>query len=234
MAITGLQDLLDDGCLISNDAQFRLQDVIGEDTPYSDRFDVDLSAQLISFSGAGRLDARAHFIGSAAPTPGTWMWGWSNVNGFPDAVLQRVAAVHSFGRQYGVKELTTAELPLADSPRHAAGVYSVVASLINGQLPYYTAEIDQGRVVAFLVEHPDFALRPLDTPRLLTVLQSTAAEGLVRDWRRALHQYADFRGLICSERPGGLALTGPTIDEVRIDLDQQGRVSGLSGTVTGR
>lgn len=234
MAISGFQDLLDDGCLISNDAQFRLQDVIGENTPYGDRFDVDLSAQVISFVGTGRLDARVHFIGSAAATPGTWMWGWSNVNGFPDAVLQRVNAVHDFGQQYGIRELTTAELPLTDGPRQTAGLYAVVSSLINGQLPYYTAEIDPGRVVAFLVEHPDLALRPLDTPRLMTVLQSTLMEGRVRDWPRALRQYAAFRGLTCSPRPGGLALTGPTIDEVHVDFDQQGRVTGVSGTITPR
>lgn len=232
MAISGFQDLLDDGCLISNDAQFRLQDVIGEDTPYGDRFDVDLGSQVITFSGAGQLSARVHYVGSAAPTPGTWMWGWSNVNGFPDAVLQRVRAVHDFGRQYGISELTTAELPLIHEPRQTAGRYAVVSSLVNGQLPYYTAEIDQGRVVAFLVEHPDFELRPLDTPRLMTVLQSTLMEGLVRDWHRALQQYAAFRGLTCSQRPGGLALTGSTVDEVHIDLDQLGRVTRVSGRAT--
>lgn len=236
MAISGFQDLLDDGCLISSDAQFRLLDVIGEDTPYGDQFDVDLSAQLITFSGTGQLRARVQYVGSAAArasTAGSWMWGWSNVNGFPDAVLQRVTAVHNFGQQYGVPELTTPELPLTDEPRQTAGRYAVVASLVNGQLPYYTAEIDRGRVVAFLVEHPEFGLRPLDTPRLLTVLNSALMEGVIRDWPRALRQYAAFRGLICSERPGGLALTGPTIDEVRIDLDQQGRVTGFSGTATG-
>ena len=232
MTISGFQDLLDDGCLISNDAQFRLQDVIGEGSPYAGRYDVDLSVGTITFTGAQTLSAQVHYLGSAAPGPGTWMWGWNNVNGMGEAVLQRVVAVYAFGQQHGVSELTTAELPLVEAPRQTAGRYAVVASLVNGQLPYYTAEIDRGRVVAFLVEHPEFELRPLDTPRLLTVLQSTLMEGLVADWRRALNQYAAFRGLRCSPRPGGLALTGSTIDDVLIDLDQLGRVTGVTGTVT--
>lgn len=235
MAVTSLQELLDDGSLIATDASFRFGDVIGPGTSFGEGFGLRLSQHSVVFTGSGgEFVARAHFIGSTASNPGSWMWGWNNVNGFPDEVCARARAIRAFGEQYGIGDLTRAELPLAADPRATANQFAIVATLLGDRLPSYVADLGGGTIAVFLVEHPQLALTLLTTPRVMSVLQATASEGRIRDWRRALGQYAAFRGLTVTPQPDGLVLSGPTIDDVRLRIDSDGRLTGISATATAK
>ncbi|RYZ26734.1 MAG: hypothetical protein EOP01_08625, partial [Propionibacteriaceae bacterium] len=157
--IRTLADVLDDGAFVSVERQRRLAELVGGDGPYGERWNVDLTAGVLTFTGRdGVLETPANLVGSAAPGPGTWMWAWSNVNGLPAPVVARAAAVRDFGSRYGLRELTEPEIPLRAEPRRDAVEYAVVAGLVNGGFPHYTADAGNGTVVAFLVEEPRAAL----------------------------------------------------------------------------
>lgn len=231
--IRTLIDVLDDGAFISVERQRRLAEVVGGDGPYGDRWDVDLTAGVLTFTGReGTLETPAHVIGTAAPGPGSWMWGWHNVNGFPDAVVARSAQVRDLGARFGIAELTSAEVPLRGEPRQDATEYAVVAGLVNGGLPHYTAEVGAGTVVAFLVEDQRVALPAPSTATAATVISEALMNGAVHDQRRALAAYAELRGLGLEQTGQDVVLAGPD-GRLTVGFDDVGRIAGMNGTLGG-
>lgn len=230
--ITSFQDVIDDGFLASLDAQRRLADAVGPGTPCDGRYDVDLRAGILTFTGTQQLDVRAHFLGSAAPGPGSWAWGWDNRNGFPDAVVAYVRHVHDFGTQVGVHELVVAEHPLRGTPREEAVRYATAASIICGGLPHYTLEAGGGTVAALLVDSSAFAPGPPSAVRAATLLPDAAARGVIADWRRAVVSYAQVRGFGIQEADRTLTLSAPD-GTVGITLDAHGRLAHVDGSLHG-
>jgi hypothetical protein len=229
--IRTLTDVLDDGAFISVERQRRLAEVIGEDGPYGDHWDADLSAGVLTFTGrGGTLTTPAHVIGTAAPGPGSWLWGWHNVNGFPDAVVARSAQVRELGTRFGITQLTAEEVPLRGEPRQDATEYAVVAGLVNGGLPHYTVEVGAGTIVAFLIEEPSAALPAPSTATAVTVIGEALTGGAVHDHRRALAAYAELRGLGLVQAGRDLVLSGPD-GSVTVVLDDEGRITAMRGTL---
>jgi hypothetical protein len=227
--IRTLVDVLDDGAFISVERQRRLADLVGEGGPYGDRWDVDLTAGVLSFTGRdGTLTTPAHVIGSAAPGPGTWMWAWHNVNAFPDAVVARSAQVREFGTRFALPELTTPEVPLRGEPRQDAVEYAVVAGLVNGGLPHYTAAVGGSTIVALVVDEPRAALPPPSGVTAATVISEALAGGAVVDHRRALAAYAELRGLGLETAGPDTVLVAPD-GRLTVRFDEVGRITGLTG-----
>jgi hypothetical protein len=229
--IRTLTDVLDDGAFISVERQRRLSEVVGEGGPYGDRWDVDLTAGVLTFTGReGTLETPAHVIGTAAPGPGSWLWGWHNVNGFPDAVVARSAQVRELGARFGIAELTAEEVPLRGEPRQDATEYAVVAGLVNGGLPHYTVEVGAGTIVAFLVEDQRATLPAPSTATAVTVIGEALMGGAVHDQRRALAAYAELRGLGLEQAGPDMVLTGPD-GRITVAFDDLGRITGMKGTL---
>src|SRR5690606_41585755 len=69
---------------VSHEHQIHLAALHGDDA-----WNADLVAGTLTFTApdGGTTTCRVQFLGTAAPGPGTWMWAWNNVNGFPDAGL---------------------------------------------------------------------------------------------------------------------------------------------------
>ena len=224
--ITSLTDVLDDGAVVSVERQRRLADLLGEGGPYADRWDVDLATGVLRFGGrAGTLETPAHLVGTAAPGPGTWMWGWSNVNGFPPPVVARAAAVHDFGARFGLAELTAPETPLRGEPRQDAVEYAVVAGLVNGGLPHYTADAGNGTIVVFVLDEPRAALPAPSCATAATVIGEALMDGVVNH-RRAVTAYAELRGFGL-EQAGDEVVLRATDGRLVVRFDGLGRVASM-------
>ena len=227
--IRTLTDVLDDGAFISVERQRRLGDLVGADGPYGDRWNVDLTVGVLSFTGRdGTLETPAHVIGTAAPGPGTWMWAWQNVNGFPHAAVARSEQVRDFGTRFGLAELTTPEVPLRGEPRQDAVEYAVVAGLVAGGWPHYTAAIGGSTIVALVVEEPRAALPEPSAATAATVIGEALANGAVVDHRRALAAYAELRGLGLEGAGPEMVLVAPD-GRLSVRFDQLDRITGLKG-----
>lgn len=233
---SSVQGVIDDGFLLSLDHQRHLAGIVGEGTAYDvargGRFDVDLAAGQIVFSNpeAPPLAMRAHYLGSAAPGPGTWLWGWENINGLPDDVIAYARHVRAFGEQAGLTELTVAEQPLTDSPRMEAVTYATIAATVCGGMAHYTFAADRGTVVALLLDAPVLALAEPSAARAATLLPEAASAAVISDWRRAVRSYGQMRGFAVTEDPASTTLTAPD-GVVVASFDALGRLANVKGTL---
>ena len=232
--ITRLADVVDDAYLLSIDRVRDVLDVVdGEDSPYAGNFQVDLNTQSYTFVGRETLEAKLHFIGSAAPGPKSWMWGWNNINGFPDAAVASSGRVKEFGARFHLSELTSSEVPLLSEPRVDARVYGAVAGLICGGLPNYLVPLGGGSVAAMLLEAPQFAPGKPSIVRATTVIPEAAEDGVISDWRRALSSYAQRRGFRYEPQPDGTVSLGAADGTATLTFDDQNRLTNMSMSASG-
>ncbi|MCL2354185.1 MAG: hypothetical protein FWC69_06115, partial [Defluviitaleaceae bacterium] len=83
------------------------------------------------------------FIGSESNSSNTWLWGWENVNGFPDDLLDAANQTRKFGEECGLMPLMTAELELT-SEIYGHTLSIIAASIFGGKACYYYAGSEDG------------------------------------------------------------------------------------------
>lgn len=230
-----ITDLIDDSALFSLEHQLHLSEVVGDHS-----WNVTLSELKFTFTGATpRTCTAMHLLGSAAPGPQTWLWAWANPSGFRPEAVALAASVRDWGRQHGEALLTEPEIPFdalpggPTDPNLAAGMLIEASKRLTGRWTSYTGDAGGGTRAAFLIEHPDFVLPPPEGPRLMRILSQGTAEIPLHDHRRALLSYASLRGLATSEADGKLSLRGNGFT-AEIEFDRpHGRVSSISGSISG-
>lgn len=231
-----LPDILDDAALLSLEHQLHLEEFLGEH-----HWNVDLQEPRFEFTGERPLVCeRFHLLGSAAPGPQSWMWGWANPSGFPAELTGLGAAVRDFGRDNDIPALAEAEVPfgtLPGSPEEAhLALYPLTeaAKLLTGRWFAYNGEAGGGTRVSFIIEHPDLRL-PRPTPmRVMRILQEGVAGLRLSDHKRAVYTYARLRGLsprFTDVDRRTLSLTAPDLG-VEVGFDDLNRVVKIGGTVT--
>ncbi|MGW9346373.1 DUF6882 domain-containing protein [Nocardiopsis flavescens] len=231
-----LVDMLDDAALMSFEHQLHLQEFLGEHS-----WNADLQAGRFEFTGERPLVCdRFHLMGSAAPGPGSWMWGWANPSGFPPDLTAMSAAVRDFGREHDVPELASAEVAFGDLPGAPREVPVVVgqltdaAKLLTGRWFSYNGEVGGGTRVAFIIEHSELRLPEPEPARVMRVMQQGLADLRLSDHRRALYTYGRLRGLsprFTDEGRGTLLLSLPGLD-ADISFDHLGRVGGINASLS--
>ncbi|GAA4632616.1 hypothetical protein GCM10023196_066730 [Actinoallomurus vinaceus] len=228
-------NLLDDAAIFSLEHQLHLGDVLGEHSWHA-----DLQAHLFEFTGSRPLTCTGlHLLGSAAPGPRSWLWGWANPSGFPEPVTALSATLRDFGQQHGIAELASAEVPFdalpgsPTEPAQAVGILTDAAKAVSANWTSYNGPVGGGTRAAFLIEHPDFQLPPPEPARVMHVIQQALSGLWITDHRRALHAYAVRRRLGAAFSPDGtkLTITGPGLEAV-IDFDQYGRVANINASLS--
>lgn len=185
---------------------------------------------------------RPHFLGTSSGNSYTWLWGWENINGFPDAVVETARAVHAWGKQLGCAELLTAEQPLEEEPRRDLGLTSVgapdqalvfaAATLSGLALPtYYRAPTGGDSYAWFLLDNAEeFVLPSASTVTTASAISQAVASGYLSNARTALRGYGDRRDGVEISDDGDAMLVSANDGELRIEFDALGRVSHIAGT----
>ncbi|MCB6611633.1 hypothetical protein V3C10_19810 [[Clostridium] symbiosum] len=75
-------------------------------------WNVDFESGFISF---GQDKYPIQFIGSESASSGTWLWGWENINGFNETILETAEETKRKGKAWGLEPLTIAEFELDDT-----------------------------------------------------------------------------------------------------------------------
>ena len=143
MSFAALQPLADRAALFTalrQDALVTATDALGEH-----RWDADLNAGTLTFTAnddaTKQFVTKPHLIATLAPGPRSLLWAWAH----PQGDAQGVAAqLRDYGQQYGIAELTQAELPFPDDAgedaegwiAQATHVIGSVAVEITGRSPY--------------------------------------------------------------------------------------------------
>jgi hypothetical protein len=218
-----IRELLDDHVLACVDRQLAFTDFVG-----TAAYAVDLQQGTVTFTGGPTL--RVGLLGSAAPGPRSWLWGWANPGGYPAPVLEAVESVRTFGEARGIRELVVPEVPLDDDwDATRAAIASVAASAVQVYLP---VEAGGGTHVMLGVHDvPELPAPHPEPTRLAPTLNQALFLGMITDWPRALRAYAGFRGGDLVERDGAYVLTPAGGDSgATIEIDELGRLKSFSLT----
>jgi hypothetical protein len=224
----GLSALVDDGAFLAHESQLHLVDVHGLES-----WTFDLEIDSFTFGARGTPAATTYgveLLGSAAPGPRSWLWGWANPAGFRSEVLRAATAARTLGEQRGVPELAAPEVPFREDGQdedppgmRLAYELSVAARVAAGRWFAYSGDVGGGTRAWLLLEGP--RLPEPDLVRTVRVIGETVQAGVLDDHRRALASYAALRGLEWD----GTALHLPQ-GRLAVELDAHGRISALSGT----
>lgn len=226
----GLDALIADGVFLAHEAQLALVDRFGD----HDHWDVDLATGEFRFSGPNPGTFPVQFLGTAAPGPRSWLWGWANPGQHADRVLTAASAARSFGERHDVPELVQAEVPFDIEPADGeprAGYelgwsMSIAARLASGTWFGYSADVGGGTRIWLLLEGILFDAPSV--PRMVRVFSEGLQTIEVRDHRRAVSSWASLRGVPWDGRT--MTLSDGTLT---VHFDDRGRLVNVAGTATG-
>lgn len=215
----GLARLVDASAILSAEQQAFVAIRHAEDT-----WSLNPAAATVTLTAPdGRSTVcRAHFLGTSAPGPSTWLWGWRNINDFPPAFVALAERVRVAGEEQGVAELTSAELPLRDElPRRL----TIAAKTVTGIAAHYSGPIGGGSRAWLLIEHPDLVLPAPTTQATMDAIRAAVETVEIGDHRAAVRSWAGRRGVAVSEAPDGTALRLSLPDgELVVAFDSRGRI----------
>lgn len=239
MSFAALQPLADRAALFTalrQDALVTATDALGEH-----RWDADLNAGTLTFTAnddaTKQFVTKPHLIATLAPGPRSLLWAWAH----PQGDAQGVAAqLRDYGQQYGIAELTQAELPFPDDAgedaegwiAQATHVIGSVAVEITGHSPYYSAPVGGGTRAVFLLDAPLAPLTVSDAviaaPRMLSTLNLPDARSSVWDAARLAGwnlEWTDeaFTGAVVSDATASATFR----------FDEQARITGIEGSMGG-
>ncbi|WP_152348759.1 DUF6882 domain-containing protein [Brevibacterium sp. CFH 10365] len=215
-----LQDLVNRAVFYSTEVQTHFGARIADA-----EWEVDFSADPhLTFTSADGvvLRARPHLVGSESDREKTWLWGWENVNDFPDAVVGLSHEVRKFGAAEDVSELTTAELNLDEE---LALRLTLASKEATDKWAHYPAAAGAGTTVWLLVDAAEIALPTPQVKVSVRALMQGLTQTTVTDHRAAIASYVAKRGIPTAELPdGGLRMLFAD-GSADLSFDDQRRIS---------
>lgn len=131
-------------------------------------WNVDFKTGMISF---GKDNYPLQFIGSESTSSNSWLWGWDNINHFPDKVIELANQTKKLGEAWGLDALTTAKFELSNVFNgHRMSV--VTCAISDENLCYYRGPHSNGAIFVAFSNIPNVVFAPLELPLFV----STAME----------------------------------------------------------
>lgn len=217
---TTLQDLVNRAVFLSTEMQTHFGSVIA-----GAAWEVDFSADptlTFDVEGGEPLRTRPHLVGSESSSQGTWLWGWENINGFPEAVVGLAHEVRKFGAAEGISDLVTPEIDLDDE---LALRLTLAAKEATGKWAHYPAAAGAGTTVWVLVDSPALALPEPTVKASVRALMQGLTQTTVDDHRAALTAYTDRRGIPTAELADGGVRMLFADGSADLSFDEQSRIS---------
>lgn len=188
--MSAFDDLVDDAVLLSQESQERMQQLWG-----SLNWHVDLPTQTFQFLGTPPTALRAHLVGSSAPGPNSWLWGWANP-GVATDLTALLGRVRDYAATVGITEMVTPELPLTDDlPLRL----TLAAQSLTGLRTYFSGALEGGSRMWLLLEGDGLELPAPDTATTSGVITRGITATFVSDHRRAVRSYAGHRGIALAD-----------------------------------
>lgn len=217
---TTLQDLVNRAVFFSTEMQTHFGALIADA-----EWEVDFSSDPhLTFTSAEAtvLRGRPHLLGSESNGQSTWLWGWENINEFPETVVGLAHEVRKFGAAEDVTELVTEELPLDEE---LALRLTLAAKEVTGKWAHYPAAAGAGTTVWLLVDAPELTLPAPQVKTTVRALMQGLTQTTVTDHRVALEAYVAKRGIPTAVLPeAGLRLLFAD-GSADLSFDEENRIS---------
>lgn len=127
-------------------------------------WNVDFAEGVICF---GDQKYPLQFIGSEATTSNTWLWGWENINGFSENILQLAAHTKEEGERWKLEPLMTAEFSLDDT--YNGHNLSIVACGLADHTCYYRGPHAGGAIFVAFSDVPSAVFAPVDLHKFISI-----------------------------------------------------------------
>ncbi|MGO2750045.1 MAG: DUF6882 domain-containing protein [Pseudoclavibacter sp.] len=176
-----LQDLADDAAILHFDAHAQLTEQLGDAG-----WDVDLTAPSITYQTQPSATVLpVQLIGSVAQSAGTWMWGWNNVNNFPEQAIALAGRVRSFVLDGGPDQLSSSVVKTGET---SPLLLVLAAKALTRSRDSVVVEAAPGVQVHLMVQAG--ADTPTTAERATRAILEALDAGILGDHVRALHSYA--------------------------------------------
>ncbi len=127
-------------------------------------WNVDFSEGIICF---GNKKYPIQFIGSEATAGNTWLWGWENINGFSEKMLQVARRTKEIGEQWKLEPLSTAEFTLDDT--FNGHNLSIVTCGLAEKYCYYRGPHSGGAIFVAFSGVSDQVFAPVDIHKFISL-----------------------------------------------------------------
>ena len=142
-----------------------VQNACGELVVQNENWNIDLGRGVIFF---GMREYPIQFIGSESKSSGTWLWGWENINHFPDEIIRLADETKACGEEWHLEALTAAEFDLNDTL--SGHNLSIAACGIADHFAYYRCPHEGGAIFVAVGGVPEEVFAPVDFPRFVSLL----------------------------------------------------------------
>jgi len=158
-------------------------------------WNVDFSRKIISF---GNDDFPVQFIGSESSSSNTWLWGWENINGFADDILEVAHSAKAKGLEWKLEPLTMSEFDITDIFNgHTLSI--VATSIYDDNICYYRGPHGGGAILVAVYDLPQEVFAPVDSPTFMRITMESIQqykvnqEIFVRSFLYQNHTPYDFK-----------------------------------------
>ena len=111
----------------------------------------------------GKQEFRVQFLGSESYASNSWLWGWENINNFPNSVLGQAQIARTYGQTWGLEPLMYPQCEL-NGTFNGHNFSMVVCGALAEDRCYYRCPTAGGQGAAFvaLCDMPKELFAPVD------------------------------------------------------------------------
>lgn len=221
--------LVDLGALLAFEHRLRWEELLGEPLFAADTAEATLHVEGAGSEGTVAIDTGLHLLGTAAPSPGTWLWSWGRPDELAAPVSQLARRLRAYGDEHGVPEFARPEIPL-DGERTGRRIGIAAGLALRSPRTVFPAPVEGGTIAVLLVEDPRLALPAPTLARVTRVLEEGVATTELRSHSAALARYAQDRGIGLDWNGGAPELRLPD-GRLTVRLDhERDRIAQLTGS----
>lgn len=150
----------------------RVQEAIEMYVAKGQAWNVDFHTKKIKI---GKSTYPIQYIGSEAIESNDWLWGWENINGFDESLLELVGEAREFGEKVGFAALTNPNLPLTE--KITGYILSMISCGISEKnYGYYPCKHPGGIAFVALYDLPEKFFAPVDTKLFIKTIMSAISQ----------------------------------------------------------
>lgn len=149
-----------------------VQNRIAETVVKDQDWNVDFTQGFIQF---GKDTYPVQMIGSESKVSNTWLWGWENINHFPENVLELTNSTKELGVVLNQLAFTTASFEL-DDLYNGHNLSTVACGLSNKQYGYYRCAHDQGAAFVAFSDIDENVFKALTVSEFVQTIQDIISQ----------------------------------------------------------
>ncbi len=162
-------------------------------------------------------------IGTESNVSNTWLWGWDNVNHFPESVVALAGKVKQFGEQFGLAELKNPQLKLNEQ-NNGQLLSAVACGLTDENYCTFRVPHDAGVIWTAFSNLP--SIPTVDAATFLS-LSLNAIQNFDLKHRIFIEGFLRWNGTPY-ETPSAERIVAKFAQPVTIDFDDLGRIISMN------